>query len=37
MHLIGALFPGDAARCASYYNQSLLFAQGRPSADTLNP
>ena len=29
MHQIGALFPGQAARCASYYNQSLLLPQGQ--------
>lgn len=28
MHHIGGLFPGQAARCAGYYNQSLLLPQG---------
>ena len=28
MHHIGGLFPGQAARCAGYYNRSLLFPQG---------
>lgn len=32
MHHIGGLFPGQAERCAGYYNQSLLFPQG-PDAD----
>lgn len=33
MHHIGGLFPGQAARCAGYYNRSLLFPQGPDKED----
>ena len=33
MHHIGGLFPGQAERCAGYYNQSLLFPQGTGEDD----